>query len=71
MFGVRADFDGTLTVDPHPPAYAPDIALKNLRLQGHTLDITIQGTQYTVHTEGKDLTAEIGKATKLPPAEKE
>lgn len=53
MFGIRAEFNGDLVINPHPPRFAPRIALKGLRLLGHVLDITVDGPEYEVR-EGKD-----------------
>ena len=61
MFGVRAEFNGDIRIDPHPPTFAPEMKLRNLRLRGHVLDIEVAGTQYTVCNGMNQLRATIGR----------
>ncbi len=61
MFGVRAEFDGDIRIDPRPPAFARKVALKGLRLRGHVLDISINGPSYEVRDGGKKIRAEVGR----------
>ncbi len=62
MFGVRAEIDGSLHIDPHPPAIAPNISLHGLKLRGHTLDIEVTGDKYVVRQGANSLSAAVGKA---------
>ena len=60
MFGVRADFNGDLHIDPHPPSFSPQLALKGLRLRGHVLDITIDGSNYDVRDGNNMIRVPVG-----------
>ena len=48
LFGVRAEFNGDIRIHPRPPALAPQMELKNLRLRGHVLDIVVHDGEYEV-----------------------
>lgn len=60
MFGVRAEFNGDIRIDPRPPSFARKVALRGLRLRGHMLDISVDGSSYEVREGGKKLRAEVG-----------
>ena len=53
MFGVRAEPNGDIYVNPHPPAFAPKMQLQQLRLRGHVLDIAVSGGEYEVREGAK------------------
>ena len=61
MFGIRAEIDGSLCIDPHPPAIAPNISLHGLKLRGHVLDIDVQGDKYEVREGSNRLSASVGQ----------
>ena len=61
MFGVRAEIDGSLRIDPRPPAIAPHIALHGLKLRGHVLDIDVHGDRYEVREGSNRLDAPVGQ----------
>lgn len=61
MFGIRAEIDGSLRVDPPPLAIAPQISLQGLQLRGHTLDIDVDGDHYEVREGSRRLTAKVGQ----------
>lgn len=61
MLGVRAEFDGSICIDPHPPAFAPKMELKGLRLRGQRLDIAVDGAKYEVHAGANKLDSVIGR----------
>ena len=61
MFGVQAQCNGDLRIDPRPPRFAPKMTLKGLRLRGHTLDIVVEGEQYEVREGERRLRASIGQ----------
>jgi hypothetical protein len=48
MFGVRAEFNGDIRIDPHPPKFAPRMELRGIRIRGHVLDIAVNGSEYEV-----------------------
>jgi hypothetical protein len=61
MFGVRAEFNGDIYINPHPPAFAARIELKGLRLRGHVLDIIVNGDAYEVRQGDKCSRAKVGQ----------
>ncbi|MCC7086266.1 MAG: hypothetical protein IT427_14780 [Pirellulales bacterium] len=63
MFGVQAEFNGDIRIDPHPPAFARQISLKGLRLRGHVLDIAVDGAEYEVREGAKHVRAAVGQPT--------
>ena len=65
LFGVSAEFDGRITVDPHPPAWAPRIELTGLKIRGHSIDIVVSDGQYEVRTPGKRIHATVGQRVVL------
>ncbi|MDX9975846.1 MAG: hypothetical protein RBU21_22895, partial [FCB group bacterium] len=67
LFGIQPAFDGAITINPHQPAFAPDLALRNLRLRNHTIDIEIRNNTYTLTANGHQTTAPLGTPTTLPP----
>ncbi len=69
MFGVRAEFNGDLRIDPHPPAFAPRLALKGLRIRGHVLDIAIDGTTYEVREANNRIRVPIGRPVRIQGSE--
>lgn len=60
MFGVMAEFDGGILIDPHPPAFAPHSALKGLVVRGVTLDIALEGDAFEVTCGGAALRSKPG-----------
>ena len=66
MFGVRAEFNGDLRIDPTPPAFAPQMELNGLRLRGHVLDIRVDGRRYEVREEKRRIRQAVGQPTILP-----
>lgn len=68
LFGVEPHFSGEITLNPHPPKFAPRISLTGLRIRGHVLDVHVDGSEYTV-VEGKTrLRAPVGQPTRIPAA---
>ncbi len=48
MFGVDSALDGTITVNPKLPRWAPDASLMGLKLRGANIDIAAAGREFTV-----------------------
>jgi len=65
IFGIRADFDGNITVSPvkHRPAYK--MKLDNIRLAGKVFSVCVDGDRFTVDLDGKKQTAKIGETIKI------
>ncbi len=66
MFGVGVAADGTITVDPHPPSFSPELRLTGLRLRGRRLDIAVADGGYSVTVDGRTVSSAIGTPTVLP-----
>jgi hypothetical protein len=62
MFGVCAEFNGDIRIDPHPPAFASSIQLRGLRLRDRVLDIVVDNGEYEVFCNGGSLRAQIGRS---------
>ena len=60
MFGVKVGIDGSVVVNPHPPAFSPRIALKGLRIRGTGMDVSVSGKKYTVSIGRRVLRANVG-----------
>lgn len=74
MFGVRAEFNGDVLINPQPPSFATRIELKGLSLRGHVLDIAVDGAEYSVREDSRSIRAAVGQPIlvcedKLIPAE--
>jgi len=60
MFGISADFDGTITINPVNTKLANELAIKGLKIRGKTVDISVKGEKYKVVSGGKSYEANIG-----------
>jgi hypothetical protein len=60
MFGVSVDFNGNITINPHIPSFSPKISLQGLKIRGCTIDITADGTGFTVKANGKTYRSRLG-----------
>jgi hypothetical protein len=60
MFGVHLDLDGTVTINPKLPSWAPDASLKGLKLRGSNMDIAADGHEFTVKIGDRVLRSKIG-----------
>ena len=67
MFGVAADLQGRITINPIPPSFSPRIRLTGLRIRGRTLDIEVKNSEVTVTTDGRVLSSTIGRPVVLEP----
>ncbi|MBN2025116.1 MAG: hypothetical protein JW809_20230 [Pirellulales bacterium] len=65
MFGVRAEANGDIRIDPHPPTFAPKVALSGLRLHGRVLNVAVDGDRYEVREGDKVLRAVVGQSVLL------
>ncbi len=68
MLGVQVAVDGTITIDPHPPAYSPELVLTGLRLRGQCIDIATGAGEYRVTVDGRTMTSALGTALVVPAA---
>ena len=61
LFGVAPQFDGSITVSPHLPAFAKHMALRGLKLRGKTMDIEVEGAAFRVRTNDGTQDENIGR----------
>jgi hypothetical protein len=62
LFGVEARFDGSIVIRPHPPAFTPQIALRNLKLRGTQLDISVNPSGFRVKSARSEIQASLGES---------
>jgi hypothetical protein len=62
VFGIDARFDGSLVIHPHPPAFAPRVALKNVNLRGMRFEISVTADGFHVKTTRSEAQASIGES---------
>lgn len=60
MFGVEVKPNGDTVINPTPPEFSPEIKLRCLKLQGHTIDISVKGEEFMVRVNGKTVRAKVG-----------
>ncbi|MHC5541094.1 MGH1-like glycoside hydrolase domain-containing protein, partial [Singulisphaera rosea] len=65
MFGVRAEFNGDLRINPTPASFAPKMELNGLRLRGHVLDIRVDGGTYEIQEGPRRTRQAVGQPTIL------
>jgi hypothetical protein len=65
MFGVNLELDGTLTIDPKLPSWAPEASLKGLKLRGSSIDIAAAGQEFTVRVGKRVLRSKIGAPVRV------
>jgi hypothetical protein len=65
MFGVKADEDGVITVNPIPPSFSPAIELKNMKIHGKCINISVFKNYYTVKVGKRMLKSTIGIPTTI------
>lgn len=69
MFGVKVDSDGSVTVNPSPPPYSPQISLTGLEVRGLSLDIYVDGSTYQVLSGEDTFKGKVGRPVIVPAAE--
>jgi len=62
LFGIDVNKDGNIIVDPRPTGLAKKISLKDFKIRGLTMDITIDGDEYRVVCGKQKIKASIGQA---------
>lgn len=59
MFGVSAQFNGDIVVDPHPPSFISRMALRNLRLREITMDIAVDDKGFRVVSGNSSIQSQV------------
>lgn len=65
MFGITADFNGELSVNPHPPSFASKVVLRNLRIRGQLLNIEMDRSTYVVTSGQASLKSPADRKTRV------
>lgn len=60
MFGVKAEVDGKVRINPRPPAFSPTICLRGMKILGVQFDVAATMDGYEVTTGGKTIRSQIG-----------
>ena len=66
MFGVKLEMDGTVTINPKLPSWAPQASLKGLKLRGLSIDISAAGHEFTVRVGNRVIPSKIGTPVRIP-----
>lgn len=61
IFGISADFDGNIMVNPVKHRPSENMKIENARLCGKIFSVDIKGDEFTVLCDGKKYTANIGE----------
>ena len=69
MFGVAADLQGRITVNPVPPSFSPTIRLSGLKIRGRSIDIEAGDGVFTVTAGGRSVQSAVGQPIVLEPEE--
>jgi hypothetical protein len=60
MFGIQAAPDGRIHINPAPPSFSPEIALKGVKIRGISFDIQVSGKSYEVTSGGRSFKSALG-----------
>jgi hypothetical protein len=66
MCGVKVDPNGSIVVNPRPPKFSPQIAVKKLTLRGRAIDVTADRRHFTVTVDGQSRSSRIGDPIVIP-----
>jgi hypothetical protein len=65
MFGVNLEMDGTVTINPKLPTWAPQASLKGLKLRGSSIDILATGHEFAVRIGSRVIPSKIGTPVRI------
>jgi hypothetical protein len=67
LLGLQVAIDGGVTIDPHLPAFTPDLGFAGVVVRGHHFDVGLDAGGYHLRVRGrKTIDARYGTATALP-----
>jgi len=66
MFGVQAQPNGAIVINPAPPTFSPDIAIEGLRIRGKKINIRVTRGNYEVAVDGKISRTKVGSRLVIP-----
>jgi len=65
MFGVHLEMDGTVTINPKLPSWAPQGSLRGLKLRGSSIDVSVEGRGFTVKVDDRLIPSKIGTPVRI------
>lgn len=65
IFGIRADFEGRVTINPVKEAPASNMRLTDMKLRGKTFSVFLEEESYTVEYDGKRQNSPYGQKITL------
>ena len=65
IFGIRADFEGRVTINPVKEAPASNMRLTDMKLRGKTFSVFLEEESYTVEYGGKSRNSPYGQKITL------
>ncbi len=63
MFGISADLNGNISINPVRTSLANRLEIRGLKIRGKTLDVSVEGGKYEVRTGNKILRNNLGTGT--------
>lgn len=66
MFGISAYPDGSVEISPARAEFAPNTALRNIRIRGICFDVELNESGYTVISGSQQYQSEYGQKVILP-----
>ena len=63
MFGISADFNGNISINPVKTSLAHLLEIRGLKIRGKTLNVSVEGGRYEVSTGDKNFRNNLGTAT--------
>ena len=61
LFGIRVGLDGSVRMNPLPPAFSPRVSLAGVKIRGAEFDIEAGPDGYEVRAGGRSMRAETGQ----------
>jgi hypothetical protein len=67
LLGLQVAIDGRVTINPHLPAFTPDVGFEGVVLRGHHFAVGLEAGGYHLRVQGRQpLAARYGTAVTLP-----
>ena len=62
VFGVNVQPNGDIVIKPNQLPFASKIALKGLKIRGHSFDVQVDGSGFEVRTGDQTMRSTVGSA---------
>jgi hypothetical protein len=63
MFGIQVTAQGRISVNPAPPSFSQEIALKGMRVCGTEFNVQVGGGTYEISVHGRTIKNRLGRPT--------